>query len=163
MRKTVLVTILTAALAPASIVLAQSPGTISPTTPGNPEAGTPGTSGSAQPSPAPVQPAETTRQIQVSSIVEKDLVAPTGAELGRIEQVVENTSDKELFLVISSGGVMGFFEEHTAIPLHKVAVRNDQIVAPDLTEEKLKSLPPFEEAGYQDVNASRSVTVVEMK
>ncbi|MBD2750336.1 PRC-barrel domain-containing protein [Microvirga sp. BT688] len=163
MRKTALVAILTAALIPAATVLAQSPGATSPTVPGSPEVGTPGSSGSAQPSPTPVQPAETTRQIQVSSIVEKDLVATTGTELGRIEQVVENNSDKELYLVVSSGGVMGFFEDQAVIPLDEVAVRNDQIVAPNLTEETLKSLPSFEEAGYQDVATGKSVTIVEMK
>jgi hypothetical protein len=150
MRATVFAALLTAALLPSSTVWAQSPGTTSSPTPGSPEA-------------APAQPAETTRQIPVSSIVEKDLVAPDGATLGDIEQVVERSSDKEMYLVVSNGGVMGFFEDQVVVPLSKIAVRNDRIVAPDLTEETLKSLPDFDEAGFQNVGVGRTVTIAELK
>jgi hypothetical protein len=163
MREKVLAAILTVTLSPSLAAMAQSPGATSPAAPGSPAVSTLGTSGSAQPSLSSVQPTETTRQIHVSSNVEKDLVTPAGAELGKIEKVVEHRDDKELYLVVSSGGVIGFFEDQAAIPLRDVAVQNDQIVAPDLTEEKLKSLPSFEEAGYQNVDPGKSVTVVEMK
>ena len=163
MRVTVLAAILTATLVPLSTVSAQSPGNNSSPMPVSPGAGSTAITGSAQPSPAPAQPAQTTRQIPVSSIIEKDLVATDGSDLGDIEQVVEHSPDKEMYLVVSNGGVMGFFEDQAVIPLDEVAVRNDQIVAPNLTEETLEALPSFEEAGYQDVATGKSVTIVEMK
>ncbi|WP_201861300.1 hypothetical protein [Microvirga soli] len=163
MRVTVFAAILATTLVPLSTVLAQSPGKNSSPTPGIPETGPAAIAGSAQLSPAPSQPAGTTRQIPVSSIVEKDLVAPDGSNLGDIEQVVEHSSDKEMYLVVSNGVVMGFFENRVVVPLSKIAVRYDRIVAPDLTKEALKSLPDFEEAAFYNVGVGRTVTIAELK
>lgn len=163
MRVTVLAAILTATLVPLSTVSAQSPGNNSSPMPVSPGAGSTAITGSAQPSPAPAQPAQTTRQIPVSSIIEKDLVATDGSDLGDIEQVVEHSPDKEMYLVVSNRGVMGFFENQVVVPLNKIAVRNDRIVAPDLTEQTFKSLPEFDEAAYQTVGAGKTVTIAEMK
>src|SRR4029078_7056205 len=103
MRATVFAALLTAVLLPSSTVWAQSPGTTSSPTPGSPEA-------------APAQPAETTRQIPVSSIFADYWVSPDGATLGDIEQVVEHSSDKKMYLVVSNGGVMGLFEDQVVVP-----------------------------------------------
>ncbi len=163
MREAFLAAIPTVALLLSLTAVAQSPNPTSPAAPGSPEVSTPGTSGPAQPSPPPNQPTERTRQIQVSSIIENDLITPNGAELGKIEQVVEHQADKEMYLVVSNGGVMGFFDDQVVVPVNRIAVRNDRIVASDLTEETFKSLPDFDEASYQAVGVGKTVTIAEMK
>ncbi|MBM1170051.1 PRC-barrel domain-containing protein [Microvirga arabica] len=163
MRVTVFAAILATTLVPLSAVWAQSPGNNSSPAPDSPHTGPAATTELSQPSPAPIQPAEITRQLPVSSIVEKDLVAPDGSSLGDIEQVVEQSSDKVMYLVVSNGGIMGFFDNQVVVPLSKIAVRNDRIVAPDLTEETLKSLPDFEEDAFQNVGVGRTVTIAELK
>ncbi len=103
--------------------------------------------------------------MSVIMLKDKDLVGANSGELGDIERVVESKADKKRFLVISRGGFLGLFETDVLVPLDNVAVRNDQVVARDLTEEQLKALPKFEsdDNAYQVLENNQSVTLTEMR
>ncbi len=130
------------------------------TAPSSPQAG------SAQPSAtAPAPPPVPTRRMTVSALTEKDLIGPAGKEIGEIDDVVENNADKKQYLVISHGGFLGFFETEVLLPLENVAVQNDRIIARNLTEEQLKALPKFSDAGdaYRKLDGTQEVTLTEQK
>ncbi len=127
-----------------------------------PSAATSGT----QPSVAtPAQPPTPTRQMSVTALEDKDLTGPNSGEVGDIESVVESNADKKRFIVISRGGFLGFFETAVAVPLENVAVRNDQIVLQNLTEEQLKALPKFENENnaYRELDDNENITLTEVK
>jgi hypothetical protein len=105
------------------------------------------------------------RQMSVSALEDKDLNGANSGEVGDIESVVESNADKKRFIVISRGGFLGFFETDVAIPLESVAVRNDQIVLQNLTEEQLKALPKFENENnaYRVLDDGENITLTEVK
>ena len=78
---------------------------------------------------------------------------------------MSHTSDKKQFLVISRGGFLGLFETDVAIPLKNVAVRGDQVVAQNLTEEQLKALPKFENDNnaYWVLEDNQNLALTELK
>ncbi len=103
--------------------------------------------------------------MSVIMLKDKDLVGANSGELGDIERVVESKADKKRFLVISRGGFLGLFETDVLVPLDNVAVRNDQVVARDLTVEQLKALPKFEsdDNAYQVLENNQSITLTETR
>ncbi len=114
---------------------------------------------------APAQPAAPTRQMSVSALEDKDLIGANSGEVGDIESVVESNADKKRFIVISRGGFMGFFETDVAVPLENVALRNDQAVLQNLTEDQLKALPKFENENnaYRELDDNENITLTEVK
>jgi hypothetical protein len=103
--------------------------------------------------------------MSVSALEDKDLMGANSGEVGDIESVVESNADKKRFIVISRGGFLGFFETDVAIPLENVAVRNDQVVLQNLTEEQLKALPKFENDNnaYRVLDDGENITLTELK
>ncbi len=138
-----------------------APATTAPSAGSTPGAATSGTAGATSATSA--APAAPRRELAVSGIIEKDLMGSSGKAIGDIEKVVEGTSDQKKYLVVSSGGILGFFENQVAVPLDKVEVRNDQIVVRDMTEEQLKLLPKFDSNSYYDLGESQKVAVAEKK
>ncbi len=127
---------------------------------------TPAPSAGTQPSVAVAAPPATpTRQMPISALTEKDLAGANSGELGEIDRVVESNADKKHFLVISHGGFLGFFKTDVAVPLENVAVRGDQVVAQNLTEEQLKALPKFENDNnaYRVLDNNQTLTLTEVK
>ena len=105
------------------------------------------------------------RQTSVSALEDKDLNGANSGEVGDIESVVESNADKKRFIVISRGGFLGFFETDVAIPLENVAMRNDQVVLQNLTEEQLKALPKFENenSAYRVLDDNENITLADVK
>jgi hypothetical protein len=123
--------------------------------------------GAAQP-PAvatPAPPPTPTRQMTVAALKDKDLVGANSGELVDIDSVVESNADKKRFLVIGRGGFLGLFETDVAIPVENVAVRGDQVVAQNLTEDQLKALPKFENDNnaYRVLDDSQSLALTELR
>ncbi len=112
---------------------------------------------------AGVPPVPPTREMAVSSVVEKELVGPGGTALGEVEKVVESTADQKRYLVVSSGGILGFFEDEVVVPLDQVIMQNDRIAVRDLTQEQLQSMPEFDADRYRDLGESQRITIAEAR
>ena len=152
---------------PAPAEATPSPGTSSTPAPSPSATTTPSAPAPATQPPVatPAPPATPTRQMSVSALEDKDLIGANSGEVGDIESVVESNADKKRHIVISRGGFLGFFETEVAIPLENVAVRNDQVVLQNLTEEQLKALPKYENSNnaYRVLDDSESISLAEAK
>ena len=122
----------------------------------------------AQPAPQPTvsaPPSPPMKQMSVSDLVEKDLEGAKENEIGDIERVVEATSDKKRFLVISRGGFLGLFESEVLVPVDNVAARGDRVVLRNMTEEQIKTLPKFDsdDKSYRALDGKTSIELAELK
>lgn len=123
------------------------------------------------PTPAPPQPTVSapppppTKQMTVSALTEKDLEGAKENEVGDIERVVEATSDKKQYLVISRGGFLGLFESEVLVPVENVGVQGDRIVLRNMTEEQIKALPKFDndDKAYRELESSTTISLTEIK
>ena len=99
-------------------------------------------------------------QVTVSSIAEKDLMSASGNTLGDIERIVENTNDKKKYAVVSRGGLLGLFNKEYAVPVERLAIKNDDVVVPDITEEQLTRMP-FKDTdnSYRTLEADETINV----
>ena len=100
-----------------------------------------------------------TRQITVASLTDKELKGQDGADLGEINRVVESTADKKAYLVVSAGGLFGFFGKEYLVPVDQIAVAGDQVVAKTMT--KLEGATPFvdDPAAYRPLDGTKTVSV----
>jgi hypothetical protein len=119
----------------------------------------------ASPTPAPEQ--TPTRQITVASLTNKNLKGQDDRSLGGIARVVESTADNQTFVVVRSGGLLGFFEKQYLIPVEQIAVTDDgdSVVAKELTQAELENATPFVEDPviYQPLEDTRLVSIAERR
>ena len=103
--------------------------------------------------------------MSVSDLVAKDLQGSKENEVGDIERVVEATSDKKRYVVVSRGGFLGFFETEVLVPLENVAAQGDRVVLRNMAEEQLKTLSKFDDddKSYRELEGSTTVELNEMK
>ena len=113
----------------------------------------------AAPAPAP------TREMTVANLTEKELIGQNDGNLGEIERVVENTAEKKPYVVVSRGGVLGFFETEYLVPLDQIAVTGDRVVAKNMTLAQLESGKPFDDTTgtYRTLEDTQKVTVPEQR
>jgi sporulation protein YlmC with PRC-barrel domain len=111
------------------------------------------------PSPAP------TREMTVASLTDKDLIGQNGGDLGDIEQVVENTAEKKPYVVVSRGGMLGFFETEYLVPVDQIAVSGDRIVAKNMTQAQLEDSKRFDDTAgtYRTLENTQKVAVPEQR
>ena len=48
--------------------------------------------------------------------------------------------------IIGVGGFLGMGENEVAIPVEKLILREDEVIVPGVTEDRLESMPEFNEA-----------------
>jgi hypothetical protein len=108
----------------------------------------------------PNQPAGEMASIQVSQIVDKDIVNRQGEEIGSVERVV--TRNDRHYVVLSQGGVLGLGDREVALPLDRLstsAENQDQLILLGMTEDDLAELPEFDMNAAQEVQPNQSVEI----
>lgn len=112
---------------------------------------------------AAVQPPAPTRQITVATLTDKDLKGQNDSDLGDIERVVESTADKKPYVVVSRGGLLGFFATEYLVPVDQIAVTGDRVVAKNMTQAQLESSTKFvdDAAAYRTLDGTQRVSVPE--
>jgi hypothetical protein len=106
-----------------------------------------------------------TREMTVASLTSKDLIGQNDGNLGDIERVVENTAEKKPYVVVSRGGVLGFFETEYLVPVDQIAVAGDRVVAKNMTQAQLETGKPFDNSAgtYRALEDTQKVAVPEQR
>jgi hypothetical protein len=100
-----------------------------------------------------------TLPIDAARLSQMPVYGEGGDRIGDVKRVVAGPGDR-LFLVISFGGFLGLGERQGLLPVDDVAVRGNQLVAENLTEDQAERLPDFTQGpDYRDVQAGRTAPV----
>lgn len=89
-------------------------------------------------------PAATPRQMSVSQLLDATIYNGRGQELGEIERIIINVADNKRFVVLTSGGFLGLFENEAALPIERIRFENDRLVIRGLTEQDIEQMPDWE-------------------
>ena len=133
-----------------------------PASPPAPAASEPSAGSTAPTAVNPVEPVPT-RQISVAVLTAETLKGQNGEALGDIAQVVENTTDNKTYLVVSRGGVLGFFGTEHLVPVDQVAVSGDGVITAKMTPAQLESSPTFDSNAHRALQESQSVGIPEQR
>jgi sporulation protein YlmC with PRC-barrel domain len=105
-------------------------------------------------------PAAGTQQVAVSRLKDLRLYTVQGQPLGNVERVVQGP-DGGFRLVVAHGGFLGLGERQVLVPAGQVALREDRLVAQDLTDDQLKALPVANrnDAVFREIENEQQVPV----
>ena len=85
---------------------------------------------------------EATRQnMQVSRLVSQAIYNARGEQLGEIEQVLLDPTDDRRFVLLSSGGFLGLFEDRVALPVERLRLEGERLVVRGLTRNEIEEMP----------------------
>lgn len=136
---------------------------------------TPGSPGGAPTSSAPEAGAttgsttattalgSTARILSVDALEDMDLVGADGKEIGDIEGVVENNTDKKQFVVIERGGFLGFGTKTITLPLENIAVQGEKVTLRNMDVAQLDGLAEFknDSNAFRDLDDSQQISVTQ--
>ena len=88
-------------------------------------------------------------------IVGKTLYGPEGEEISSIKSIVVTRQGRTAALVVGVGGLLGLGEHQVAVPLDQVRLGGGDRLTTTLTKDALKSMPAYEEDGYEPADPSR--------
>jgi hypothetical protein len=121
--------------------------------------------GSSTPTGGTAAETKPTRQVMVSTLTDKSLKGSNDTELGGIERVVENATDKKKYVVVSRGGFLGLFEEEYLVPVDQIALSGNAVVTTNLTPTQLESSAPFvdDTVTYRSLDDTQLVAILEKR
>ena len=77
----------------------------------------------------------------------RSVATETGEDVGEIDFI--GVRGDTVVAIIGVGGFLGMGENEVAIPVEKLILREDEVIVPGVTEERLESMPEFNEAEVQ--------------
>ena len=82
--------------------------------------------------------------VEVGTLLDREVIQPVEAQngLGRVRSVVRR-SDGQVELVMSYGGVLGFFSRPIAVPIDAVTLLGQVVEVMDFTPAQLGKFPTF--------------------
>ncbi len=84
-------------------------------------------------------------------LVGRSVATERGEDVGEIDFI--GRRGDTLVAIIGVGGFLGMGENEVAIPLEKLILREDEVIVPGYTEERLENMPEFNEAEVRLMDA----------
>ena len=86
-----------------------------------------------------------TQGIRVTRIIGKDVENDAGEEIGEINDLIINPTDKVTYAIIGVGGFLGMGERLIAVPFEalKTKPNDDDLIFAGATKERIRQLPEF--------------------
>lgn len=79
-----------------------------------------------------------------------EVVGTDGGQIGSVKKVVQSRQDKNIHVVISSGGVMGIGDREFTVPLDRMRYEDGKLRL-SATADELKSSPAYRDEQYVEV------------
>lgn len=86
----------------------------------------------------------TARTFRITDMEERDVYSIRGQKIGEVKRLVERTADKQGYVVLEHGGFLGLGEKEVPIPLNRVFMMGDRLVAAGLTEAEVDAIPDWD-------------------
>jgi sporulation protein YlmC with PRC-barrel domain len=146
--------------APATPPAASSPTTTAPAAPPA-AAPAPGTTTGSTTTTSPLGTA--TRMLTVDALGDMDLVGADGKEIGAIQGVVENNTDKKQFVLVERGGFLGFGAKEIAIPVENIAVQGEKVTLRSMDVAQLDGMTEFSNEGntFRDLDDTQQINLTQ--
>jgi putative membrane protein len=106
------------------------------------------------------RPASPFGEMTANDLIGQKVVNKNGDKVGKIEDIVLNSSDKAVLAIISVGGFLGIGDRLVAVPFDQLQLDKDKaILMSSATEEQLKTMPEYkkDQEGYSIYPRDRTI------
>ncbi|QFT57410.1 PRC-barrel domain protein [Sulfitobacter sp. THAF37] len=87
----------------------------------------------------------------VSELVGRSVATETGEDVGEVDFI--GVRGDTIVAIIGVGGFLGMGENEVAVPVNQMLVRETELIVPGTTEERLESMPEFNESEVRLLDA----------
>jgi hypothetical protein len=102
------------------------------------------TTGAFAQSAPPTERTQEQLQLTLSGdkLIGKDVIGADGNAIGEIKDVTAEAGDRQSAVIVETGGFLGMGARLISVPLSKLRIEGDRIVA-DLTREQAADMPEY--------------------
>ena len=102
-----------------------------------------------------------TQSVAINTLLKKRLQSGENKNLGEVERVVADEAGKQYIVVAVDDGILGKVSKRVLLPSAQVAMRGDQLVAPQVDEQQWRRLPAwdYQSRSYRPVEETGTITV----
>jgi sporulation protein YlmC with PRC-barrel domain len=99
--------------------------------------------------------------LNADDLIGRNVTNATGDKVGEVDGVVMNPQTKDVYAVLSLGGVMGIGAKEVAVSMSELSLGTDQVlIMSTASKQQLESLPAYEEEQYVPLQGSQSLAEV---
>lgn len=95
--------------------------------------------------------------MRVSDVIGTDIHGAQGEEIGSIEDIVMNRNGNAKAALVDVGGFLGIGAKRVAIPMDRLSLRDDRVVATAMTKEQIEQLPEYDDAEWNQVDRGTTI------
>lgn len=86
------------------------------------------------------------------------IYSPREGPWGDVVRIVENKHEKKRYMVVSRGGLLGFFEALYAVPVERLSLKNELTVV-NVTEEELTQMAFTDDSSYRTLDGGETINI----
>ena len=101
--------------------------------------------------------------VKASDLTGRPLYNARGEKMGEVQEVLIG-DDNRTYIVVGHGGFLGLGQKQVALSTDRIAMRGDRLLAENLTDEQIRSLPEFKESAnfkVMDRNQTTSLRLLQ--
>lgn len=101
------------------------------------------------------------RPFRVSALEDMDVYSLRGQQIGEVKRVVRRIGDNQGFVILEHGGFLGLGEKEVPLPMNRVFMMGDRLVAAGMTETEVNAMRDwdFNEREYTEVGDHETVEI----
>ncbi|WP_230534625.1 PRC-barrel domain-containing protein, partial [Microvirga roseola] len=101
------------------------------------------------------------RPFVVSDLEDMEVYSLRGQQIGEVKRVVRNIGLGQAYIVLEHGGFLGLGEKEVPIPLNRVFMMGDRLVAAGLTEAEVEAMRDwdFDNREYTEIGDNETVEI----
>ena len=97
------------------------------------------------------------RAMRTEELVGKSVYNSAGEKVGDIEEIVVNRNTRATAAVIGVGGFLGVGEKKIVVPLDRMRMQGDRVVAPNLTKESAGTMQAYQRDAWYHYERNRTL------
>ncbi|MBJ6127096.1 PRC-barrel domain-containing protein [Microvirga splendida] len=101
------------------------------------------------------------RPFAIRDLEDMDVYSLRGQQIGEVKRVVRRLGDNRSFVILEHGGFLGLGEKEVPIPLNRVFMMGDRLVAAGLTEAEVEAMRDwdFNDREYSEIGDNETVEI----
>jgi sporulation protein YlmC with PRC-barrel domain len=95
--------------------------------------------------------------MRAEELIGKSVYSSAGDRVGEIDEIVVNRSNRATGAVVGVGGFVGIGEKKVVVPLDRMQMQGDRIVAPGLTKDGVTAMNAYQSDSYYRYEPNRTL------
>ena len=115
----------------------------------------------AQREPASTGAVSATRSFRITDLENRDVYSVRGQKIGEVKRLVRRIGDNQGYIVLEHGGFLGLGEKEVPLPLNRMFMMGDRLVAAGMTEPEIRAAADwdFNDREYREFGNNEAVEI----